>query len=62
MFIATPSDKYGSTWTKRTPSAPILQRLVLLARQSYSVIEKQLTDTDGEQDFKVRFSETIFGI
>ena len=62
MFIATPGDKYGSTWTKRTPSAPILQRLVLLAKQSYSVLEKQLTDTSSEQDFKVRFSETVFGI
>ena len=62
MFIATPGDKYGSTWTKLTPSAPILQRLVLLAKQSYSVLEKQLTVAGGEQDFKVSFSETVFGI
>ena len=34
MFISTPLDKYSSHWTKRSPTAPILQRLVLLAQKS----------------------------
>ena len=53
MFIATPYDKYGSTWTKRKPTAPILHRLALLAKQSFEVLEKQMNDTGVNMDYKV---------
>ncbi|KAJ8304133.1 hypothetical protein KUTeg_017716 [Tegillarca granosa] len=42
MFISTPYDKYSSHWTKKSPSSLILQRLVILARESLNVLEKQL--------------------
>lgn len=42
MFIATPIDKLKSSLTKKKPTAPILQRLAALAKQSFEVLEKQL--------------------
>ena len=39
MFLSTPLDKYSSHWTRDSPTAPILQRLVLLAQKSLQVIE-----------------------
>ncbi len=54
MFIATPDDKHNSTWTKRKPTALILQRLAVLAAASADLLEKQLNDCSTETDFKVQ--------
>uniref|UniRef100_A0A4W3I5E7 Nucleolar protein 6 n=1 Tax=Callorhinchus milii TaxID=7868 RepID=A0A4W3I5E7_CALMI len=50
MFIATPRDKQTSVWTKQGPSAPILLRLMELARQSLQVLERQLMDPSANHD------------
>uniref|UniRef100_A0A8C3FDV8 Nucleolar protein 6 n=1 Tax=Chrysemys picta bellii TaxID=8478 RepID=A0A8C3FDV8_CHRPI len=55
MFIATPRDKRSSVWTKERPSAQILQRLLVLARESLRALEEQLTDPLGSQDVKMVF-------
>ncbi|KAK3588803.1 hypothetical protein CHS0354_012016 [Potamilus streckersoni] len=54
MFLSTPEDKFSSLWTKRAPTAPILQRLILLASESLKVLNKQLENSDG-QDFRQIF-------
>lgn len=51
MFIATPTEPTSSPWTIHGPSAPILNRLALLAQESLSLLEHQLQTTDAE--FKV---------
>ena len=53
MYIATPDDKVSSIWTKSQPSSQMLQRLVLLAKESLKVFEDQLMCTDISVDFKV---------
>ncbi|XP_069780228.1 nucleolar protein 6 [Narcine bancroftii] len=55
MFIATPNDRKTSIWTKRRPSAPILQRLIELASQSLQILERQLLDPSGNHDLKLVF-------
>ena len=52
LFISTPQDKFSSV-TKQQPSAPILQRLILLAQESLRLVEVQLEDTGIHLDFKV---------
>ena len=52
MYVATPYDKFKSTWTKDQPSVQILQRLVLLAHESLNVIQTQHTQLHA--DVKVR--------
>ncbi|XP_059910266.1 nucleolar protein 6 [Gadus macrocephalus] len=53
MFIATPSDKKLSLWTKREPSVQMMQRAVMLAAESLKVLEPQLKDGTQIQDVKV---------
>uniref|UniRef100_A0A8D0GV09 Nucleolar protein 6 n=1 Tax=Sphenodon punctatus TaxID=8508 RepID=A0A8D0GV09_SPHPU len=55
MFLATPRDRQSSVWTKEKPSAQILQRLLLLARESLRALEEQLADPLGSQDMKMVF-------
>lgn len=54
MVIATPQDKMGARWTRATPTEPILQRLVVLARESLRVLEGQVM-AGGRQDYKAVF-------
>ena len=54
MFISTPQDKFQSIWTRKQPTAMILQRLVILAKECLSVLESQMADTGlSSSDFKV---------
>ncbi len=53
MFIATPYDKFTSLWTKGKPTAQIVQRMALLARESLTLLTTQLVDTNINLDFKV---------
>ncbi|XP_075439397.1 nucleolar protein 6 isoform X2 [Ascaphus truei] len=55
MFIATSKDKKDSVWTKKRPSAQILQRLIVLSLESLHVLEKQLMDPSGKHDIKMVF-------
>ncbi|XP_033750343.1 nucleolar protein 6-like [Pecten maximus] len=57
MFIATPGDKLSSHWTAGLPTAPILQRLLLLAKESLNVLESQLNSSQllDATDFKQIF-------
>ncbi|KAM4808387.1 nucleolar protein 6 [Rhinophrynus dorsalis] len=55
MFIATPKDKKDSVWTKKQPSAQILQRLIVLSLESLRVLESQLMDPLGNHDVKMIF-------
>ncbi|XP_073474509.1 nucleolar protein 6 [Aquarana catesbeiana] len=55
MFIATPKDKKASVWTKKQPSAQILQRLIVLASESLHLLEEQLSKPAQKTDIKVIF-------
>ncbi|XP_051895991.1 nucleolar protein 6 [Pristis pectinata] len=55
MFIATPNDRKTSIWTKRRPSALILQRLIELASKSLQILESQLLDPSDNHDLKMIF-------
>ncbi|XP_063814035.1 nucleolar protein 6 isoform X2 [Pseudophryne corroboree] len=54
LFIATPKDK-TSVWSKRQPSAQILQHLIILAAESLLTLEKQLMTPSEISDIKVVF-------
>ncbi|KAL3865413.1 hypothetical protein ACJMK2_042804 [Sinanodonta woodiana] len=60
MFLSTPEDKFSSLWTKRAPTAPILQRLILLAKESLRVLKQQLENPNG-QDFRQIFRPSLDG-
>ena len=53
MFLSMPGDKFNYMWTKKIPTAPILNRLVLVAQKSLQVLEGQLTQYTRDIDFKV---------
>ncbi|KAM9331048.1 nucleolar protein 6 [Gastrophryne carolinensis] len=55
MFIATPRDRKTSAWTKKQPTAQMLQRLIVLATESLHMLEKQLTEASENTDLKVVF-------
>ncbi|XP_068121202.1 nucleolar protein 6 [Hyperolius riggenbachi] len=55
MFIATPKDRKLSVWTKKQPTAQILQRLIVLAAESLPTLEKQLMEPSDNTDIKVVF-------
>ncbi|XP_061172085.1 nucleolar protein 6-like isoform X1 [Saccostrea echinata] len=55
MFLSTPYDKHNSYWTRKSPSTPILQRLVLLARESLSVLNKLVQEGGDDSNFKQLF-------
>lgn len=42
VFIATPKDKLNSQWTKDKPTKQIVNRLSLLARESHTILERQI--------------------
>ncbi|XP_075042504.1 nucleolar protein 6 isoform X2 [Mixophyes fleayi] len=54
MFIATPKDR-KSVWTKKQPSAQILQRMIVLASESLVILEKQLMAPSETSDVKMVF-------
>lgn len=54
MFISTPIDKLSSM-TRAHPPAPILNRLVLLAKESLKILSSQLESTQINQDFRQIF-------
>jgi len=57
VVLATPYDKGGAMWTQHHPTAPILRRVVLLARESIAVLRAQLDSVQALDvntvDFKV---------
>ncbi|KAL2091865.1 hypothetical protein ACEWY4_011663 [Coilia grayii] len=55
MFIATPTDRKQSIWTRDAPSVQMLQRMVTVAAESLHVLEAQLTDATHTQDVRVAF-------
>lgn len=55
LFIATPTDKKVSVWTKKAPSVQMLQRAVMLAAESLRVLETHLIDSSQKQDIRVAF-------
>ncbi|XP_012671410.2 nucleolar protein 6 [Clupea harengus] len=55
MFIATPTDRKQSMWTKDAPSVQMLQRIITVAAESLHVVEAQLTDATLTQDVRVAF-------
>jgi len=54
MFISTPLDKW-SAMTRGEPPAPILHRLILLAKESLRVLHSQLESTSIDMDFRQIF-------
>ena len=62
MFIATPTDKLTSQWTRHKPSAQIMTRLAQLAQLSYTTLEKQLVTANETTDFKVRLIAVVNGL
>ncbi|XP_053304284.1 nucleolar protein 6 [Spea bombifrons] len=59
MFIATPRERKDSVWTRKQPSAQILQRLILLSVESLRVLEKQLMDPLEEHNIKMIFRPSL---
>ncbi|ESO86693.1 hypothetical protein LOTGIDRAFT_220490 [Lottia gigantea] len=55
MFISTPMDKWSSYWTKDQPSAMILNRLALLAKESLHVLQTQVLQPQSNDDIKEVF-------
>lgn len=58
MFISTPLDKYSNHWTKGSPTANILNRLVLLATRSLDVIQQQIL-SDEKSDLQQVFRPSL---
>ncbi|KAK3096655.1 hypothetical protein FSP39_002142 [Pinctada imbricata] len=42
MFIATPEDKTMSIWTRKMPTAPLLNRMMLLAQESLHILSENV--------------------
>nr|XP_022330549.1 nucleolar protein 6-like isoform X1 [Crassostrea virginica] len=55
LFLSTPFDKHSSYWTRHWPTAPILQRLVVLARGSHSLLHSLIQAGAENSDFKQLF-------
>eukprot|EP00057_Strongylocentrotus_purpuratus_P024939 XP_011679413.1 PREDICTED: nucleolar protein 6 [Strongylocentrotus purpuratus] len=56
MFLATPTDRQTSLWTQDKPTSMIFQRLIELARESFTVLQQQLSGPiSAEVDFKQIF-------
>lgn len=54
MSLSTPYDKHASSWTRHAPSAPLLQRLVVLARGSLDVLNRLIQEGADNSSFKVK--------
>ncbi|XP_002731732.1 nucleolar protein 6, partial [Saccoglossus kowalevskii] len=60
MFISTPLYKLSSPWTTPDPSTQVLQRLILLARESLQLLEQQMSDCyEQQQDYKQIFRPPV---
>jgi len=55
MFISSPVDRSSQLWTKRKPTAPVLQRVALLAHEAHAILQQQLEHAVHKSDFKVTF-------
>ena len=53
MFISSPVNRLSQLWTKRKPTAPVLQRITLLAHEAHTVLQQQLEHAVHKSDFKV---------
>ncbi|XP_028408170.1 nucleolar protein 6-like isoform X2 [Dendronephthya gigantea] len=60
MVIATPEDKFSSYWTRKSPCSMILNRVTVLAKQSYSVLQNTLLHSESStDDFKLIFRPSL---
>jgi len=55
MFISSPVDRMSQLWTKRRPTAAVLQRIALLAHEAHTLFQQQLQQPAGfhKSHFKV---------
>jgi len=53
MFISSPVDRLSQLWTRRKPTAPLLQRIAQLALEAHTVLHQQLQQAVHKADFKV---------
>ncbi|EDO40309.1 predicted protein [Nematostella vectensis] len=60
LFISTPKDRFDSKWTRNAPSSMILQRVRVLAQESYNVMKETLESTEPP-DLKPIFRPPIDG-
>ncbi|XP_071794950.1 nucleolar protein 6-like [Asterias amurensis] len=59
VFLSTPTDRLNSVWTQKQPTAQILQRLLVLAKESLKLLMSQMMVTDATADFKQIFRPPI---
>ncbi|KAI8481867.1 Nucleolar protein 6 [Branchiostoma belcheri] len=59
MFIATPTDRLTSHWTRAKPTAQILQRLISLSQEALKMLELQMLTTSDGADFKQAFRPPV---
>jgi len=58
MFISSPVDRMSQLWTKRKPTAAVLQRIALLAHEAHAVLQQQLQQAGlHKSDFKVNSTQ-----
>ncbi|CAL1615889.1 unnamed protein product [Knipowitschia caucasica] len=53
MFVATPTDRKMSLWTKQAPSVQMLHRIVMVAAESLRVLERQIMSVEETQDVRM---------
>ena len=53
MFISSPVDRMSQLWTKRKPTAAVLQRIAMLAQEAHLLVQQQLQHAVHRSDFKV---------
>ncbi|XP_033110721.1 nucleolar protein 6-like [Anneissia japonica] len=51
LFLATAWDREGSVWTTTSPSVQILHRLILLAKESLSILERLMMSVSNPADY-----------
>ncbi|XP_070542039.1 nucleolar protein 6-like isoform X2 [Ptychodera flava] len=59
MFISTPMYKYSSPWTSPEPSKQILQRVVVLAKESLEKLQEQMARSEKSIDFRQVFRPVL---
>ncbi|CAM9481846.1 unnamed protein product [Lampetra planeri] len=59
MFIATPDDHHSSMWTRGTPTAQILQRLMALAAETCNVLERAMMEPEPSSDIRKVFRPSL---
>ncbi|XP_050403291.1 nucleolar protein 6 [Patella vulgata] len=55
MFLSTPYDRWSSYWTTEKPTAMILSRLAVLAKESLTLLQDQVLNPSAEDDIKQVF-------